>query len=906
MNHKHFLAAYAVLAGAPLLAQAQAVPAAADASAAAVPGESAAAPASVVVTGSRIPRAGLEGPSAVTVIKGEDITRQGYKNVFDALNNQVQNSGFTQGADYGNTFTPSANTISLRGLGPNHTLVLLNGRRLADFPIAYDGTVNFTNLANIPSSIVERIEILSGGASAIYGSDAVAGVVNIILKKRFDGVDVNLKAGGTSRGGGAERRLQVTGGRQFDRLSTVFSLEIDDRDPIAATQRDFMAVRQGTPTNVLSRRDASAGRYVDPGATCAALGDLFGASVGSYASRTGSYCASNKVSPTYWSVQTQNLSKNAFASATYELDQDTALSADVLLGRNDTRNNTRGPSWTSSSLNGSYFLNRNTGRYEAWTRYISPEEMGGVARYDRLWQDDTAAIALGAHGIFRGTGWKWETGYSASWYGSRNTAPRALANIDSFFLGPKLGLDANGIAIYAPDPARLATRLTAAEFDGITGATKSDDESWTHTLSASANGELLRLPAGPLQLAVVAEAGRQGFANRPDARIGEGVFNLATSGSVVTAGTRNRYAAGAEASIPLHEILSATLAGRYDRYEFAGRSNGKFTYNGGLELRPARELLVRANYATSFRAPDMNYIYKARGTGYYASTTDYYRCGLAGQPLAGCEFAKVSPGADYVQYGSADLKPEQGKSYGTGIVWSPSSSFDASVDYWNIRIDDLVTNLSDDQLLRDEAACRLGAQDIASPTCVDALARVTRFAANSPVRPGEIKEIRVNPINAAQQQSSGIDVSARYALRTAGYGIFTLRGNYSKTLTRRSRQFAGDAVKDDLHSLDSVDWPDKLAASLAWERGALGATLFATRYGKIPNSAQDGYLSPTTLVNASVVYRVSDRLTLSAIVNNLFNHIKYDSTGGWPNYAVGNYSPAGRTGWVELNYHFGI
>jgi iron complex outermembrane receptor protein len=137
-----------------------------------------------VITGSRIPRAGTEGPSAVTVITADDITKQGYRNVFDALTNQTQNSGFVQGADYGNTFTPSANAISLRGLGPNHTLVLLNGRRMADFPIAYDGTVNFTNLANIPSSVVDRIEILSGGASAVYGSDAVAGVVNIILKKR--------------------------------------------------------------------------------------------------------------------------------------------------------------------------------------------------------------------------------------------------------------------------------------------------------------------------------------------------------------------------------------------------------------------------------------------------------------------------------------------------------------------------------------------------------------------------------------------------------------------------------------------------------------------------------------------------------------------------------------------------
>lgn len=878
--------------GTPLLVQAQAD----------TPPDGAAP--TVVVTGSRIPRATIEGPSAVTVITAEDITRQGYKNVFDALNNQVQNSGFVQGADFGNTFTPSANTISLRGLGPNHTLVLLNGRRLADFPVAYEGTVNFTNLANIPSSVVERIEILSGGASAIYGSDAIAGVVNIILKKQHRGYDVNAKVGGTTRGGGAERRVQVTGGQQFGKLDTVFALEVSEREPIAAYQRDFMDTRDGTPTNVLSRRNVTGGRYVDLSDTCAAVGNLFGGSVASYTARTGSYCASPKVGPTYWSVQTKNLSKNAYGSATLELDDDTTLFADVLASHNGTQNNTRGLSWTAQSTGNSYFLNQGTGNYEAWTRYFAPEEMGGVEQFNRAWTDRALAASVGARGRIPGTGWKYEAGYSASWYKSENHVPRALANIDSFFLGPRLGADEDGVAIYAPDPARLTTPLTPGEFGVIKGLSHTEDESWTNTLSATVTGTLAQLPAGPLQLAVVAEAGRQGFSNVPDPRINEGYFNVATR-SDVTAGTRTRYALGAEASIPVLKSLNATLAGRYDRYKFAERTNGKSTYAGGLEWRPAPDLLVRANRATSFRAPDMNYIYKARGTGYYSSTTDYYRCGLAGQPLDSCDYANVSPGSDYVQVGSRDLKPERGRSYGAGIVWSPSAAFDVSADYWNIRIDDLVTNLSADRLLRDEAACRLGTQDSGSPTCVDALARITRYAADSLVRPGEIREIRVNPINAAQQGSSGFDVSARYALRTAAYGVFTARGNYSKTVTRRSKQFAGDEVSDDLHSFESSDWPDKLTASVNWNAGPWSTTVFATRYGTIPNAAWTDYLSPTTLVNASAVYRVNDRLTLSLIVNNVANRIKRDTTAGWPNYPVGSYSPAGRAGWVELNYHFG-
>ncbi|GAB2862579.1 TonB-dependent receptor [Pseudoduganella ginsengisoli] len=869
-----------------------------------VAGQADAATTAVTITGSRIPRASVEGPSPVTVISAEDITRQGYKNVFDALNSLTQNSGFVQGADFGNTFTPSANAISLRGLGPNHTLVLLNGRRLADFPIAYEGTVNFTNLANIPAAVIERIEVLNGGASAIYGSDAIAGVVNVVLKKRADGIEVNAKAGATSRGGGGDRRVQLAGGAQRGQLDTVFAIELSERDPLSSLERDFMARRGGTPTNILSRRDIKSNKYLDLGNTCASLSDLFGGSTISYtAGKRGSYCASPAAAPTHWTVQTGNRSANAYGSANYAAGDDHTLFADFLLSRNDSWNNTRGPNWTSASTGSSYFYNRNRGAYEAWTRFIAPEEYGGVDRYNRTWDDDAVAVTLGARGRLPGTRWDYEAAYSASLYRSSNHVPRALANIDSFFLGPKLGADSAGIPIYAPDPARLTSRLTPAEFDSITGQSDSRDASWTNTLSFAVNGEWLQLPAGPIKLAAIAEAGRQGYTNKPDARINQGYFNTNVP-TVDTGGTRSRAAVGVEANIPLIKEVAATVAGRYDRYEFAGRSDGRFTYNGGLEWRPAPALLVRATHATSFRAPDMNYIYKARGTGYYSSTTDYYRCALAGQAIDQCDYANVSPGADYVQIGSRDLKSEKGKSSGLGLVWSPSAAFDTSLDYWRFKIDGLVTNLSADQLLRDEAKCRLGQSDITSPTCVDTLARIQRYPLTALNKPGEIKEIRVNPINAASQETSGMDATVRYALRGTGWGDFTLRANYSKTLVQRYQQFNGDPVEDRLHALDSTDWPDKLGASLAWTAGRWTNTLSATRYGKIPNSAGTAYLSPTTLANWSAVYRYNERLTLSAIVNNVFNKIKRDDTGGWPYYPVGNYSPVGRIGWVEVNYRF--
>ncbi len=156
----------------------------------------------------------------------------------------------------------------------------------------------------------------------------------------------------------------------------------------------------------------------------------------------------------------------------------------------------------------------------------------------------------------------------------------------------------------------------------------------------------------------------------------------------------------------------------------------------------------------------MNYIFQTLTRGYFASNTDYYRCALAGQPLSNCEFANVSPGNNFIQSGNRDLKFENGKSWGYGVVWSPASAFTASVDYWNMRIDDLVTNIDEDTLLRIEADCRAGTRDINSTQCTDALTRIQRNPADAPLNPNAITTILVNPINAAFEQASGIDASA--------------------------------------------------------------------------------------------------------------------------------------------------
>ncbi|MDA4141241.1 TonB-dependent receptor, partial [Xanthomonas hortorum pv. vitians] len=161
----------------------------------------------VSVTGSRIKRAQVEGAQPVVTISAQQIQQEGFATVYDVLNSMNQQGSVEADTQWG-SHTPNASPINLRDLGPGRTLLLVNGHRVADYPLPYGGESNFSNYSNIPSAAVERIEILTGGASAIYGSDAVAGVVNVILKRDYQGDQVRLRGGTATEGGrDSEARL---------------------------------------------------------------------------------------------------------------------------------------------------------------------------------------------------------------------------------------------------------------------------------------------------------------------------------------------------------------------------------------------------------------------------------------------------------------------------------------------------------------------------------------------------------------------------------------------------------------------------------------------------------------------------------------------------------------------------
>src|SRR5690606_32994891 len=187
----------------------------------------------VQVTGSRISRLDIEGATPVVTISREDLDNSGFQSVADYLRSNAFNSFGSFRESSGNTWQGQA-TLNLRGLGSNYTLILLNGRRLPGSPVM-DGQIQ--NLNVIPFAAVERIEILSDGASAFYGSDAIGGVVNIILRDDFEGGEITARGTHPSDEGGAERGVSVVAGFGGDRGRVTFALEADHRDTILTRDR---------------------------------------------------------------------------------------------------------------------------------------------------------------------------------------------------------------------------------------------------------------------------------------------------------------------------------------------------------------------------------------------------------------------------------------------------------------------------------------------------------------------------------------------------------------------------------------------------------------------------------------------------------------------------------------------
>jgi iron complex outermembrane recepter protein len=415
-------------------------------------------------------------------------------------------------------------------------------------------------------------------------------------------------------------------------------------------------------------------------------------------------------------------------------------------------------------------------------------------------------------------------------------------------------------------------------------------------------------------MAAVVEYTKQGYELKsPDGILptNRTVYNLTgTNGG----GDRDRYAVGAEVSIPIFSMLKANLAGRFDKYNDITNVDDAKTWAAGLEFRPIDSLLLRANYSTSFKAPDMHYVYN-EGSGSFSNALDTFRClstgGTPGQ--ATCAGTTYTYSMFATSKGEPTLEEETGKSLTYGLVWDITDNLSVQADYYVVKLEGAVANLTSTFILDAEGGCRTGLTrtrqpypfPISSGFCQEVISRVTREVA-----PGEptdrVTGIRSGPVNQSYRRVDGIDASVKYRLDTDRFGDFGFSLEWSHVLGYELQTFATDPVDRNFRDdPGNFDFRSRIRGSVGWQKGDWSTNVFMTRYGSLPNWQETARVAPYFLWNANVSKKITDKATISFYVNNIFNNFHPDDSGfnSYPYFWRG-YSPIGRTISAQFAYKF--
>ncbi len=892
----------------------------------------------IVVTGSRIKQTDLEGASPVFTITSEEMEQQGFVTVFDALSSITQATGSVQTEAFTNQFTAAAPGINLRGLGPGRTLILINGRRFADYPFPFNGQSNFVNLQRVPTAAVDRIEVLSGGASAIYGSDAVAGVINIITKTSYDGHTITARAGSTADGGGDSYRVQMVGGFDGDRWSAVYALEYFDRDPIFGNDRDYLDERSDFPQleQVNTRSllyisdrfgfdlDGDGLSYSDPGAaTCDSFVDL------EYSFRppgSGYYCGRDSTGDE--SIRNQRTHYSVYASLTFEVTDNTQLFAELMWSQADIESTGfrrwwgSGDIWnpldgTANDQLGSMFIGEPAAG-ALFQRIFQPAETGPQSS---TFDEESFDITVGLRGSFGNSAWDWEGAYHHSEYQSHNTQFYFKEElIDGYFLGTAVPeKDAFGVAFWdVPEDwrERFETPMTPELIDSLSGELNDPADSSVDTVQFVVNNSyLFDLPAGSVGFAGIAEWSTQEYALHPDARTldktGNGWWGRSGTGG---GGDRDRYAFGAEFSVPVFSKLTLPLAVRYDKYNDKSDVDDAVTWKAGFEYRPLDTLLLRGTIGTSFRAPDMHFLF-AGDSGFFTTVRDYYLCRRDEPDVSLPECTNDGVQVAGNRQGNINLEEETGESWTLGFAWEAFENFNLTADLYNIKLEGIVNDLSIDNLLSDEADCRLGVTQGGQPVdggsveCQRILSRIERndFPIGTPGAEA-INNVTVGPINRSLQEQTGIDVTFDYSYLTERTGIWSLRGSYTHILESKIQEFPEDPIQEDYRNdKQNFEFRHRFTGALGWQMGDWNTVFTAFQKGSVPNWAETDRLDPLWTYNLSVAWAVTDNIVLSAFGNNITNErppkdLTFDT---WPGFWRGSFDAVGRELWAQVNWTFG-
>jgi len=753
------LAISAVLAAASVSASAQ------ESAGATAPSEE------VLVTGSRIKRQSYDTVGPVAVLGSEQIAASGVTSTELLLQNLSVSAGFggNQTAAYWNSGGWGTAQVNLRGLGTTRTLVLLNGRRIV---YGGSGANSSVDLNMIPTSLIERIEVLKDGASALYGADAVAGVVNIVTRRDFDGLNFDTKYGQTSHNDGEEFSGDVTLGITGERgnliaaVSYVETQDINmaDREPCGYTVVSNALVCQGSSNTSGGRATyltgPTTGSRINFNQVPGGNGNFFEP----YSS------ALHDVAYFHWLNAVSPVQKMTFSLlGHYNLAERTRFLSEVIYTNRETNQIA-----TPATLQNYYVPG--VGRASFNIPASHPTNPTGQAiRLDRrrlvetdvrdtFQETDTWRVVLGFEGEI-GENWSWDVtankGRTTGIDGSTN-----VANLQRVY---ETLFNCNNTTIPCADYLGVGD-ISQAAIDYIMFTQRDTGGNEQTSFSANVSGALFEWSAGEIGFAAGAESRKDEGWRNPDPLV---VVNIAnTNQRQPIQGEIEAQELYAEVSVPLlRDIpairsLEANVAGRYSDYDLFGDDTN---YKVGLMWALTDDLKFRATQSTAFRVPSVPELFGgvseaqlttadpcSNWSAQSPTSNRYLNCQAAGLPT---NYVQIGNVIRTTVGGNPDLLPEDADTFTVGAVWQPSfaAGLAVTIDYWQIDLENSIQSIAGTQKL---SMC-YNSVDLSHPFCG------AQFHTRDPLT-GEVNFLSAQPSNVGSEDAQGIDLGIAYGTELFG------------------------------------------------------------------------------------------------------------------------------------------
>jgi iron complex outermembrane recepter protein len=665
----------------------------------------------VVVTGSLISRADKETPAPVQVLTAEDLAKSGHTSVAEVLSSLSANGQGTLGTGFAGAFANGASGVSLRGLTVGLTLVLIDGHRMAPYPLSDDAQRQFVDVSSIPFDAVERIEVLKDGASDIYGSDAVAGVVNVILKKTYKGTMVKADMGNSQHGGGKTHKLAITSGfgdLNDDGYNAFVSAEFRHADAIKVAQRDnqFWAAGDWRSFGGVSQQrgvPSALNSFLAPGSSPFFYNPTGTGGVKNPANfqfldpncNYDKYMAGGcMVRDTVGNLQPESSNVNLLAGFTKKLGDDWTLALKASQFRRTSVNNRGLPTtFSASSFTGNTALIPGQGPkiVNIYGSTVFPatyplNKLGAPARLygmipdigpDRT-QDNTSTAS------------RFAVDLTGSWMGWDIGAAGGMSKVE---VKDRYSGYVNRYALYqalnrATNPFNPLGGNSPADMAVVSPHFVNQTESKLSYAEVHGTRELMQLPGGPLSVATGLSWTHKDLNAPPASLLSQGVVG---NGSAYAFGKETDTAAFAElAGAPVKD-LETSVSARYDHYDTYGNS---FTPGAKLKWAATPMLAVRGTFAKGFRAPNAAEVGTASAFFSFHGIDDPILCKDGNPKTAGNVPSACGYTPTFVQLTTKDLQPETSKSYTLGAILEPTRDINASLDYYKIDVRNQINTAS--------------------------------------------------------------------------------------------------------------------------------------------------------------------------------------------------------------------